>query len=504
MAKMSLSELPEILVSSSSLTKTISRYVKEGKLRKLASRLYTKNLKDSPEIIIKRNLWIIVGAYFPGALIADRTALENKPTVEGQVFLVALQNNEIKLPGIVLCSRKGPAALPSDRPFIGGLFLSSSARAFLENVKPSRARQQAIPRTLSKKELEEKLEELLRTRGIEALNSLREEALKISKTLELEKEYKILDGLIGTLLGTKSENLKSLSGLSRQAGFAYDPRRLHLFSHLRASLATIAPISRLSPHLSSEELVNLSFFEAYFSNFIEGTEFEVNEAVDIIFKGKIPLGRPADAHDILGTFKIVSNTADMSHIPHHFEDLVDILKIRHALIMEGRPDKIPGKFKEISNRAGSTTFVAPDLVLGTLKKGFEIYQSLDCPLHRAIFMMFLISEVHPFTDGNGRLARVMMNAELISKSEQRIIIPTVYRNNYLSALRALSLNEIAEPIIRVLDFAQKYTLSLNYKNFDNLKLLLEKTHAFLDPNEAEASGIRLVLSAGNISLETNR
>jgi len=28
-------------------------------------------------------------------------------------------------------------------------------------------------------------------------------------------------------------------------------------------------------------------------------------------------------------------------------------------------------------------------------------------------MMFLVSEVHPFLDGNGRIARVMMNAELI-------------------------------------------------------------------------------------------
>jgi len=59
--------------------------------------------------------------------------------------------------------------------------------------------------------------------------------------------------------------------------------------------------------------------------------------------------------------------------------------------------------------------VAPELVEGTLAKGFEIYRSLTAPLHRAIFMMFLISEVHPFADGNGRAARIMMNAELIAQ-----------------------------------------------------------------------------------------
>ncbi|WP_286145042.1 Fic family protein [Bacteroides caecimuris] len=49
------------------------------------------------------------------------------------------------------------------------------------------------------------------------------------------------------------------------------------------------------------------------------------------------------------------------------------------------------------------------------------------PFARAIFMMFMISEVHPFNDGNGRIARVMMNAELVRADQSRIIIPTVFR-----------------------------------------------------------------------------
>jgi hypothetical protein len=41
------------------------------------------------------------------------------------------------------------------------------------------------------------------------------------------------------------------------------------------------------------------FYEAYFSNFIEGTEFTLQEAQDIVFGGEIPDDRPADAHDVL-------------------------------------------------------------------------------------------------------------------------------------------------------------------------------------------------------------
>ncbi|MBM3610238.1 MAG: cell filamentation protein Fic [Alphaproteobacteria bacterium] len=493
MPKLSLSDYPEVFVSNAALTKTISRYTKEGKLRKLASRLYTKNLIDPPEVIIKRNLWMIVGAFFPGAVISDRTAIENKPSIDGSVFLVSPQKNTIKLPEVTIRPRKGAPPLQNDRPFVGGLFLSSPERAFLENIKVSRVRSKGVSRTLSRKELEEKLEELLQSRGVDALNALRDNAKKIASSLNLVKEYKSFDKLVGCLFGTKSGALESKCGLARQSGFSYDTKRLHLFSVLRDALGSTSPVSRISPIVSPHELMNLSFFEAYFSNFIEGTKFEIQEAVDIIFKSKIPPHRPEDAHDIFGTFKVVSNMQEMRRIPQHFDEFLSLLKSRHVSVMEGRPDKLPGEFKTIPNQVGTTVFVSPDLVLGTLKQGFDLYQSIDCPLYRAVFMMFLIAEVHPFMDGNGRVARIMMNAELISASEQRIIIPTVYRNNYLSALRALSLNKIAEPLIRVLDFAQKYTVSLDYKDFDVACALLEQTHAFLDPNEAEERGLRLKL-----------
>src|SRR5664280_2330439 len=98
----------------------------------------------------------------------------------------------------------------------------------------------------------------------------------------------------------------------------------------------------------------------------------------------------------------------------------------------GRPEMSPGGFKERANCAGSTEFVAPGLVEGTLRSGFETGGSLTSPFARAVFMMFLVSEVHPFADGSGRIAR-MMN---VHAGELRIVIPTVYRLNHLAALRA--------------------------------------------------------------------
>ena len=108
-------------------------------------------------------------------------------------------------------------------------------------------------------------------------------------------------------------------------------------------------------------------------------------------------------------------------------------------------------------------------------------------------MMFLIAEVHPFSDGNGRCARIMMNAELISADQSRIIIPTIFRNNYLSSLKAMTHQGRAEPLIRTLDFAQKYTWLIDWSDFKKAHAMLMATHAFEDSNTAELLGNRLIL-----------
>jgi len=53
--------------------------------------------------------------------------------------------------------------------------------------------------------------------------------------------------------------------------------------------------------------------------------------------------------------------------------------------------------------------------------------------------MFMITEIHPLEDGNGRIARLMMNTELVAENVSKVIIPTVYRTRYLGSLRARSL-----------------------------------------------------------------
>jgi len=488
-----LEDLPEVFVSSKNMSSAVSKAVRAGRLRKLGSRLYTRNLTEPPSQIVKRNWHALLKDYLPDALVSDRTALENRPAVDGSVFVISSAQRPLSLPGITFRPRKGHPPLPSDPPFLGGIRLCSAPRAWLENMRPSRRRGAEVPRTLTRPELEQRLESLLRQGGETVLNRLRDDARAVSAELGLADEFHRLDDLIGTFLGTRESKLETSVAQARKKGTPYDPDRVALFQQLFEELRGRAPLTRPTGNIGDSARTNLAFFEAYFSNYIEGTEFAIEEAVDIVFNGVIPRERPEDAHDILGTFRIVSDKSQMARTPRDFEGLISLLKARHAACMEMRPDKMPGQFKSKENRAGSTFFVAPDLVLGTLEKGFEIYCGLELGLHRAIFIMFLVSEVHPFSDGNGRLARIMMNSELVAQGEQRIVIPTVFRNNYISALKALSQTGKSAPIAQVLEFAQKYTASIPWDNFDTARAELQSTNAFLDSNEAEDRGIRLIL-----------
>ncbi len=492
-APKSLDRMPEAFVSDKSITREVSRWVKTGRLRKLASRLYTRNLSDPPEAVVSRNLWNIVAGYFPGALIADRTALENQAANDGSVCLITESGRDIKLPGIILRPRRGTGPLPSDRPFIAGLFLSSTARAYLENMRPSRARGGLVGRTLGRTEIEERLDTLIRRTGQKAANRLRDEIRNLAPILDLADEAKALDALIGTLLGTREAELSAPVAIARRQGRPYDPDRLTLFQNLRATLRNSPPVTRIASVRGSEGRATLAFFEAYFSNFIEGTEFAVEEAADIVFRGVLPNERPEDAHDVLGTWRIVSDDREMRRTPADAAELEALLKTRHAAIMEGRPDTGPGTFKQMANRAGSTHFVAPDLVAGTLAQGLDLCRSLETPFERAVFMMFLVAEVHPFADGNGRTARIMMNAELAAAGEERIVIPTVYRANYLSALKALSQSSRPEPLIRMLDYAQKWTAAVDWRSVEETRREIEACNAFLDAAVAEEEGKRLVM-----------
>ncbi len=353
----------------------------------------------------------------------------------------------------------------------------------LENLVPVRGANKEV-KTIGESGVENILAKELRLRGEKALNEIRDQAKQIAADLGLESEAKKLNTIISALLSSHPDTdfLKTSYAKALAKKEPFDAKRIKLFENLSVQLNK-SLFKERKYQFQTTAFRNLAFFESYFSNFIEGTEFTIDEVEDIVFKGTEINNRHADSHDVLSNFNLANDFSEMCKTPKDPQELIEILKSRHAYIMKERPDKRPGDIKLKSNKAGNTYFVEPEDVIGTLTHAFEFYQILKQGIQRALFIHFVVSEIHPFDDGNGRLSRLMMNAELVSSNQYKIIIPTVHRDNYLNGLRRASRENDFSLYFKVMDQAQAYTESVPWQNYMEAREKIENDYADKTPDE---------------------
>ena len=465
----------------------LSRQTSAGSFRRLARGIYTRSFGE-PADIVRRNLWAIVAHLVPGAVVTDRCGRTHQPSDE-VLTVVHARERPIELPGLLIAPRRGPGPMPGDIPLPFGLWGASDARAILDNLGGSGRR------FLGDEAIEAWILDIAgRSNGVARLNVLRDAARALAPALRRQGAFARMNALIAAALTTAPAPPGASDALvAFAAGAPFDRMRVERFQTLATALADLAPEPIPALPADAARRALLPFYEAYFSNYIEGTEFTLDEAAAIVFDERMPAARPEDAHDILGTYRLVADNALMRVTPETPGDLADLLRERHGVMLEARPEALPGQWKAAPNRAGSTYFVEPGLVEATLRAGFSAGEGLLDPFARAVFLMFLVSEVHPFTDGNGRMARVMMNAELVSAGQVRIIIPTVYRLNYLAALKGATHNGVFEALISTMRFAWRWTARIDFSSRETAEHDLARTNALRDPAEAESYGVRLVM-----------
>lgn len=485
MARVPHNQWPEVVFVGDQSRAVLSQAAKAGRALRLGPGIYASRVSAPPEETVRRNWAQILNHELPGAIVTDRSARRSGP-VDGILTVVHTRKRPLHLPGLAIMPRPGAPTLPGDTPMLT-VRLASRARAMLENLG-GRSRD----RYLSRAEVETWLADILVNEGSSNLLHVRDEAHRLAPLGGWAKELRTLDAMIGAALSTRPAEILSTEALrAHAAGVPYDHHRLGLFEGLARALVDTPPEPLPLLTQDAGRRLLLPFYEAYFSNYIEGTEFTLDEAAAIVFDDVVPSNRPQDAHDIIGTYRIVAVEREMTRTPESADDLVRLLKVRHRSLMEARPDKRPGQFEERANQAGSSLFVAPHLVEHTLRRGFDAGAGLVDPFARAVYLGFLVSEVHPFDDGNGRIARITMNSELSRASEARIIIPTVYRNNYLSAMKAATHNANFESLIATLRFAQRYTARIDFTSRATAEADLARTNALRDANEADLAGVRL-------------
>lgn len=415
---------------------------------------------------------------------------------DGRLFVSHKRSTPLELPGLTVYpdgkAQNGAGEKDTFRLSDGALFGVNRTRALIDNAE-QRGRPSLVPRRFSEAELHERIANIVTTSTASQIRNIVDDVNANANRAAAKRLVEIIEAAqeLRTLTTT------SLALRAAQGKEPNDNMRLALFRQLAASLQNLAPVTRNLTDVDRAAYV--PFYEAYFSNYIEGSTLNVDEARRVVFE-QADVGKPQDAHDMRATWEIVADTEEMSRRFTTADEFMDTLRDRHRIMMAARPDKHPGDWKIEANRAGATVFVDPEKVPGTLRAGWEEGQVVVDPFQRALYMMFLVSEVHPFADGNGRSTRVAMNAELVTAGMDRIIVPTVIRNEYLSGLSRLTAGNGPETLHRVLEHAQKWVAHGEFGDLDTAEKYLRVTNALVDAGIASVQGIHLrVLRIGELA-----
>lgn len=475
--------LRTVFFDDSASAPTRSKATKQGRIRRIATGVWTADMQTPEAEIIKDNVLAIIARRVGPSVLVDRTAAMAGKIDNGLIAIATdSRSSDLKLPGVTVRVRS-LIRHPSDIPYTENMHLAAPARTLVDNLAgPSNAE-----RYLTIGELQDWLARKKLDYDHERFSRLQAQAHDLAVDLDVDVGTEI-DELFAVV--NREQGAAEPVGpfaVAAAAGDLYDEHRLDLFSAMRDQLADLDRPNLFEPDPDDE----LPFFEAYFSNYIEGTEFGVDEARRIVDGNEMPADRPEDAHDVLYTFHCVADRVGRASTGSDAADLRDILIERHRTFMASRSTMTPGVFKTKNNYVGGVEFVGFDKVEGTLSRALSDASVVPAGLARAIYMMVVVAEVHPFLDGNGRAARLMMNAELSAEGLCRIVVPTICRNEYISSLRKFTLSGEVDAVIKILDLCWRWTHSVPWSAVEATALYLEATNAFWDSNEAASNRIHL-------------
>ena len=232
-----LRRLPEVIISRILPKKTQETLLKKGIIKKLIPRVYSANLTDDPERIVRKNWSLLLSSLYPGAVLSHRSAIDFGPSPKDNIYLTHNSRKVVKWPGLTVRMIKGHERLEDDFPMTGNLYVSSLERVCLENLSRSRTTD-GEKRTLEQNLIEERLIQELNTRGETGLNKLRDRAREISKVLDMNKEFDVLNKIISSMLSTHpSDILTSPVAMATSIGEPYDVGRIQLFTMLVGALS---------------------------------------------------------------------------------------------------------------------------------------------------------------------------------------------------------------------------------------------------------------------------
>ncbi|WP_419837819.1 Fic family protein [Candidatus Poriferisodalis sp.] len=184
------------------------------------------------------------------------------------------------------------------------------------------------------------------------------------------------------------------------------------------------------------------------SNAIEGSTLDVGETRLAIERGITIAGHDAAySADAINLSRAIERVEALARTDRP-TDLTDVKEL-HSLILGGGPGA--GLFRSQSVRISGAAHIPPSnwaAVMEAMEQwdGWSGANSDGSALLRGIVLHTWLTHVHPFSDGNGRTSRAVLNVELVRGGFPSVIIRRKDRLRYYDALAESDLGGDLEPI----------------------------------------------------------
>ena len=264
---------------------------------------------------------------------------------------------------------------------------------------------------------------------------------------------------------------------------------------LKQELDKLRPIS---PEMEQRIMQKFRLDWNYHSNNLEGNSLTYGETKALILFGITANGKPLREHDeIVGHDEAIKWILEIIKQDRPLSEM--FIRELHKLILKApykskakTPDGQPttktikiGVYKTSSNHVETVTgeifyFATPEETpakMADLLKWYrtEIEKKDVNPILLAAQFHYRFIRIHPFDDGNGRTARILMNFILLQFNYPPVIIKTEDKENYFAALRQADAgiferfaNYIADNLVHSLEIMLKGAKGENIDEPDDI------------------------------------
>lgn len=217
-----------------------------------------------------------------------------------------------------------------------------------------------------------------------------------------------------------------------------------LLEQIAAKKAELDQLRPLSPGALAQLQKHYDVELTYTSNAIEGNTLTLRETAEVIEHGITVGGKSLRDHlEAVDHYQAVLWMRDQAAAPI---GETTVTELHRRIVARSQPD-IAGIYSPHPRRIAGSPVVFPNpLKLPDLMRAFgETLQTAPPTPAAAFDAHFRLTAIHPFSDGNGRTARLLMNLLLIKAGYVPIAVRPEDRKIYLDTLERASLTDDLHP-----------------------------------------------------------